>query len=456
VNKREKEFIATHFNGVVHTTFNPHGPGVVRMHLISADDHLKAPSIVIVNGKDIIPINRSWAFILAEFINNLNVYEGREVDDAALNDIVSKTVSAMKQLYPLIGRKRITNDLWTIVDTLCDIAYGKDVSPQIGYLNIGEYAPHMKAPHRMDLMVSAMTIEGKWHCNQKCLHCYAAGQMSSNEAELNTEQWKKIIDRSRKAGISQLTFTGGEPTLRNDLCELIQHARWFITRLNTNGVLLTKEYCGQLKDAELDNVQITFYSADEAIHNELVGASNFGKTVSGIQNAIASGLSVSINTPLCTLNADYNAALTFLHGLGITYVTCSSLIITGNAQKPLSKATQLSHDDLLHILTEAVRYCKENKMEISFTSPGWLTEDELKALGLEVPSCGACLSNMAITPGGKVVPCQSWLSDEPLGDFLNDDWASIWNSNRCVAIRENSRKMQQVCPLKDKGETTHE
>jgi sulfatase maturation enzyme AslB (radical SAM superfamily) len=259
VNKKEKEFIANHFNGVVHTTFNPHGPGVVRMHLIPADDHKKAPSIVIINGKDIIPINRSWAFILAEFINNLNVHEGKEVDDAALNDIVNKTVSSMKQLYPLISRKRITSDLWTIVGTLSDIAYGKGVSGQIGYLNIGEYAPHMKAPHRMDLMVSAMTVNGKWHCNQKCLHCYAAGQMSSDEVELSTEDWKKIIDKCREAGISQLTFTGGEPTLRKDLSELIKHARWFITRLNTNGVLLTEEYCAQLKEAELDNVQITFY-----------------------------------------------------------------------------------------------------------------------------------------------------------------------------------------------------
>jgi MoaA/NifB/PqqE/SkfB family radical SAM enzyme len=456
VNKKEKEFIVSHFNGVIHTTFNPHGPGVVRMHLIPPDDHNKAPSIVIINGKDIIPINRSWAFILAEFINNLNVYEGKEVDDAALNDIVNKTVSAMKQLYPLIGRKRITSDLWTIVGTLSDIAYGKGVSGQIGYLNIGEYAPHMKAPHRMDLMVSAMTVNGKWHCNQKCLHCYAAGQMSSDEVELSTEDWKKIIDKCREAGISQLTFTGGEPTLRKDLSELIKHARWFITRLNTNGVLLTEEYCAQLKEAELDNVQITFYAADDAVHNELVGAQNFEKTVAGIKNAVHSGLSVSINTPLCTLNENYVETLIFLHELGITYVTCSSLIITGNAQKPQSKATQLSHDELLQILSEAVHYCKENQMEISFTSPGWLEEIELKAMGLDVPSCGACLSNMAITPGGKVVPCQSWLSDVALGDFLKDDWASVWNSNRCLAIRENSRKMQQACPLKDKGETTHE
>lgn len=81
----------------------------------------------------------------------------------------------------------------------------------------------------------------------------------------------------QKAQIPQVTFTGGEPTMREDLCELIKAARWFITRLNTNGVRLTKEYCKALAEAELDNVQITFYSSDRNIHNRLTGSDYFEK-----------------------------------------------------------------------------------------------------------------------------------------------------------------------------------
>lgn len=40
-----------------------------------------------------------------------------------------------------------------------------------------------------------------------------------------------------------MTFTGGEPTLRQDLVELAEAAQWFVTRLNTNGRLLTPELC---------------------------------------------------------------------------------------------------------------------------------------------------------------------------------------------------------------------
>ena len=60
----------------------------------------------------------------------------------------------------------------------------------------------MTAPHRMDLMVSAMTRDGAWHCNQKCLHCYAAGQPLSDTPELTTAQWKRGSGRNCARQIS--------------------------------------------------------------------------------------------------------------------------------------------------------------------------------------------------------------------------------------------------------------
>ncbi len=310
----------------------------------------------------------------------------------------------------------------------------------------------MKAPHRMDLMMSSMTKEGKWNCNQKCLHCYAAGQSQAETKEITTEEWKKIIDKCKEAYIPQLTFTGGEPTIRKDLVELIDYSKWFITRLNTNGVLLTEELCNQLYNASLDSVQITFYSANKEEHNKLVGANNFDKTVQGIKNAIKANLAISINTPLCSINKNYIETLKFLHELGIKYVTCSGLIITGNATTEESKQTQLTQEELYNILKEAYNYTKENLMEISFTSPGWVSEEKLQELGLNVPTCGACLSNMAIAPDGQVVPCQSWLGENSgLGNMLTTPWNKIWNNKECKKIRANSAKTTGQCPLKEKG-----
>ena len=60
---------------------------------------------------------------------------------------------------------------------------------------------------------------------------------------------------------------------------LVQAAAWFVTRLNTNGRMLTSALCRELADASLDSVQVTLYSADEAIHNTLVGAPGYADTI---------------------------------------------------------------------------------------------------------------------------------------------------------------------------------
>lgn len=453
-SKRVIQYARENFNEVLHTTLDPEGPGVVRIHLIppAYDEHEVGASIAIINGQDIIPVNTSWSVLLAEFIKEVNQYSGREVTEDETRDILEKTCKRVRKVYPGVSRKMLKADIYTIMKTFTQIAYGQEVEEGIEYVNIGEYAPYMKAPHRMDLLVSAMTKNGEWHCNQKCVHCYAAGQTLAEEEELATEDWKQIIDKCRKVGIPQLTFTGGEPTMREDLIELIDCAKWFVTRLNTNGIRLTREYCRQLKEASLDSMQITFYSCDEKIHNALVGAGQYASTLAGIENALSEGLNISINTPLCILNRDYVKTLAFLHEKGVRYVTCSGLITTGNGAGEDSSRLQLSSEEIQDVLAKAVQFCYTNGMEISFTSPGWIPEGFFRQYGLMTPNCGACLSNMAITPGGNVVPCQSYLSADALGNMLRDDWEQIWNSEVCAKRREYSAKMLGECPLRRKHE----
>ena len=449
-SKRELKYAKEHFNEVHHTTLNPEGPGVVRIHLIppSIEGDYVGPSVAIINGQDIIPVNTAWSILLTEFIEETNKFSGREISEEDFNNILNTACKQTGKVYPMIPKSVFKKDLFRMMNSFKQVAYREPVDEEIGYMSLGDYAPFMSAPHRMDLMVSAMEKEGRWNCNQQCVHCYAAGQKNANEEELSTEDWKKIIDKCRKEGIPQLTFTGGEPTMRKDLFELIDYAQWFVTRLNTNGILLTEDYCAKLKEVSLDSMQITFYSSDAKIHNELVGSEKYEYTVNGIKNALAAGISVSINTPLCTLNRDYLKTLEFLHSLGVMYVTCSGLITTGNALKDSSEKLQLETDEIKNILKDAVKYCFDNGMEISFTSPGWVENEFCEELGINPPTCGACLSNMAITPSGKVVPCQSWLSGDELGDFLNDEWTDIWTGEKCEERRDYSVLMEGKCPLR--------
>ena len=316
-------------------------------------------------------------------------------------------------------------------------------------MTLGDFSKFMRAPHRMDLMISSMKKNNNWNCNQKCLHCYAANQDYAETTELSTSQWKDIIDICKKNCIPQLTFTGGEPTVRDDLVELIEYSKWFVTRLNTNGVLLTKKLCKKLYEASLDSVQVTLYSDKPDVHNKLVGADNFDKTIEGIKNALEAGLNVSINTPLCSLNKNYTATLRFAKKLGVTYASSSGLIVTGNAKNKDSISTQLSEDEITKTLTDACKYAEKHEMELSFTSPGWISEEKLKELKLDIPSCGACLSNMAISPDGNVMPCQSWLGkNASLGNLLNTKWSKIWNNPKCKKIRLASSKTSLICPLR--------
>lgn len=217
---REKIYELKNFNKILHTTFNPYEPGVARIYLIPPKFSMfkSVSSVVLVNGHDIIPLRESWAILLSIFIEEVNKYSGKEITKEELEQIVEKTVKRTKRIYGIFLKDDvIKKDLWDIVNTLKSIARGEDVRNKIPRVSISQYAKHMSAPHRMDLMISSMEKDGNWNCNQKCVHCYAAGQKQGNQKELTTAEWKKIIDKCRAVCIPQITFTGGEPTMRKDL-----------------------------------------------------------------------------------------------------------------------------------------------------------------------------------------------------------------------------------------------
>ncbi|HEX2980681.1 MAG TPA: PqqD family peptide modification chaperone, partial [Anaerolineaceae bacterium] len=149
------------------------------------------------------------------------------------------------------------------------------------------------APYRMDLALT-------YRCNNNCAHCYNA--RSRAYPELDTAAWKRILDRLWDLRIPHIVFTGGEPTLRDDLCELVAHAEknGQITGLNTNARRLSDPtFVQRLVDAGLDHVQITLESNDPAIHDRMVMAPGaWQETVQGLRNALASRLFVMTNTTM--------------------------------------------------------------------------------------------------------------------------------------------------------------
>lgn len=432
-------------NQIYHLTLDPKEESVIRIHLIPPKKaKLNIPWVVILNGYYILPLQTGWAILLKEFIEAVNNDDG---NFKYVDYYIKIASNNTREVFPKASATLLKNDLEEILETFKAIVMNEKVSTEIGLMTFKEYQKFMNGPHRMDLMISSMEKNGCWNCNQKCLHCYASGEMLSNAEELTTSEWKKVIDKLKDSMVPQLTFTGGEPTIRKDLVELIEHSKWFVTRLNTNGILLSKGLCEELYNASLDSVQITFYSSEKDLHNMLVGGDHFDKTVEGIKNAIKAKLDVSCNTPLCSINKDYVSTIRFLKDLGVKYFSASGLIPSGNANNENSEITKLSKEEITKIIKEAYEYCRGNGLELSFTSPGWIDEKELSRMKMITPSCGACLSNMAIAPNGEVIPCQSWLFEEGFGNILDVSWKKIWNHPNCKKRRTFSAKNSQVCPL---------
>jgi len=188
--KRVYKYALENYSGVLHTTLNPEGPGVVRIHLVPprCEEGYVAPSVAIINGQDIIPVSPAWSILLSELIKEINKYSGREVTQEDVDNIVKATCKRVRKVFPVISNKRFKQDIYTIMNTFKQVAYGETPDEEIGFMSLSEYAQYMRAPHRMDLLVSSMVKDDKWHCNQNCVHCYAAGQELVSENELSTEE----------------------------------------------------------------------------------------------------------------------------------------------------------------------------------------------------------------------------------------------------------------------------
>lgn len=432
---------------VLHATLDPQGPGLARLHLIPLQNSRE--SLLVINGWHMLNIGQSWTALLAEFIIELQHYpQGRELSPTEVKQLTDSVVSKVRRYYPFTFKKRLLRDLDTIIRLVLGVAQ-QQVDAE-STITLDELADQLRAPLRVDLVIKSMRSPDDCPCH--CVMCYARGQEAMLVEELDTASWKRIIDRLWELGVVQLTFTGGEPTERPDLPELIAHAQQFITRVNTCGHALTPEYVAALKAAELDAVQITFHSLKADIHNRLVGArGGWQKTVNGILAAVNGGLNLSVNIPISRANApSFISTLRYLSRLGVRHVSCSALIPTGSAPSLVKRGGSLSAPELDALLAQATSVAQEIGVDLIFTSPVCLTELNPANHGLNLPVCGAAFTNMAITPNGKVVPCQSWLNDpNGLGDLLTDPWDSIWNSDLAVMLRTHQLLAPECadCPL---------
>ncbi len=127
--------------------------------------------------------------------------------------------------------------------------------------------------HEADTCCALLEVTER--CNLRCRYCFARGGESSAEPSLE-ELKAAICDIVQQCGKPLLQLSGGEPTMRDDLAELVRYAReagCSYVQLNTNGIRLALEpdYARQLRDAGLDIVFLQFDGTREDIYQALRG-----------------------------------------------------------------------------------------------------------------------------------------------------------------------------------------
>jgi radical SAM protein with 4Fe4S-binding SPASM domain len=371
--------------------------------------------LLVVNANTVLYLNESAATHAYFFMQGLPT-------DAAVKKI--------RGLYRVNG-ETAKRDYEKLIYTISTLAQTEEVCP-ISFLDVKSVEPFTQkysAPLRMDM---ALTFK----CQNNCVHCYAGGPHETEE--LTTEQWKTVIDLLHQVGVFILTFTGGEPTLREDLPELLQYAqdKGMVTGLVTNGRRLKdKEYVKTLEKTGLDFVQITLESHKAAIHDLMTGAKGSWKeTVAGIKNIVPTHIYATTNTTLSKHNAsDFWETVDFIKELGVAAFGCNSLIYSGKTST-VADDFALPLETLKELLPKVHDKAEQLGLKFLWYTPTQYCHLDPISLGLGVKSCTAAMINMCVGPNGDVYPCQSYF--ESLGNILRDPWQKIWNNPLATKIRQ--------------------
>jgi len=383
--------------------------------------------LLVINANTVLYLNDTAAAYAYYFMQGLSTEE---------------TIGAMRRLYK-VNASTAKEDYERLVYTISTLAQTEEVCP-LSFLDVDSVEPfseRLSAPIRMDLALT-------FRCNNRCIHCYVGGPRET--PELSTQKWKRVIDRLVGLGIFILTFTGGEPTLREDLPELLAYAqqKGVVAGLITNGRRLKDgKYVGELEAAGLDFVQITLESHIAEVHDSITGVKgSWDETVEAIRVVEPTQIYLSTNTTLNTGNIDtFLDTIDFIHGLGIRAFGCNGLIYSGSAPS-VAEEFAVSTDRLKEILPEIMEKAEVLGMKFNWFTPTMYCHLNPVQLGLGIKSCSACRVNMCVGPEGDVYPCQSYFTS--LGKILEDDWDSIWNHPLCREIREREYAPEECrdCP----------
>ena len=268
-------------------------------------------------------------------------------------------------------------------------------------------------------------------CNLRCVHCYAGSECKSYEGEMSSGEAKAMIDDLSAFGAPVLLFSGGEPCMREDVVELMQHAkdRGMRVVLSTNGTLITPEVAVRLKEAGACAMGISVDSLDADKHDRFRGLEHaYDLTMAGIEACKQAGLPFQLHTTVVDWNRDEVCAITdFAVEIGAMAHYVFFLIPVGRGK--FIQETSLEVLENERLLNDIMRKAAEVPIDVKPTCAPQFTR-VAKQLGVNTRFERGCLAGLTycvIGSEGIVRPC-AYMTEEA-GDVRETPFDEIWASS---------------------------
>jgi MoaA/NifB/PqqE/SkfB family radical SAM enzyme len=278
---------------------------------------------------------------------------------------------------------------------------------------------HGRPPFFLDV---AMT----YRCQCRCVHCSATGQAGPGE-ELSTPEVKALLDEAASMGVLQLIMSGGEPLLRPDIMDIIRHAHklGMLIRLNSNGLLLTRERARQIKRAGVALVGLSLDSARPEVHDRLRGIPGlFDKVIEAVENLREAGVLCQLQTYVSkeTAGEGIREIAALARRLRVFCLFVFFAIASGRWESAFGELLTPEEQREVQGLQDA------GLVNVEFATP-------------RTPCCALAGSLIYVSALGNVTLCP--FVPYSMGNLHKETFAEIWR--RHAPLR--SKRYRGVCPM---------
>lgn len=315
---------------------------------------------------------------------------------------------------------------------------------------IGKWFRRVLSPSRVSLLYEVTA-----RCNLDCAHCYNVwkGGVPYAKEELLTGAALDLVRKAvREFNCTHLTFTGGEPTLRADLEELVRAAKSVCEGVNliTNGTLLSEDRTKSLLDAGVSLFELALNSADRDRHNRMAGNidcfDQVTRAAAGIRSHGAEVVFVFVGT---SENIDdWEDALQLGIALGAQGFLFNRYNAGGGCHDH-PEALMPSLAQVRHALGIAERYASEYGVGIGASvpvPPCLIDPADFPHVVLGSCPVGTGRAYWTVDPLGNVRPCNH--SPTILGNILHQSFRCIKRSRKLAEFKNAHPPSCLACDMR--------